>query len=312
MTEMKNESAGLGLAVVAVALFAAYDNGVKLISATTAVALVLWTRYLLQMLWIVARRRRLASQGAFRTHRLRLHVARAFVLLACNVTAFFSFKYLPMATVTSIAMLTPLLLTALAALAFREPVDARQWVWVVAGLCGALMITKPGAEGFQAVLLLPVAFLVAYTAFQAITSRLTRTDTPDTVLVYTSTIGFAVLSALLLFTWSGLPSPAACGILALSALCSALGHHLLVMAYQGTPASGITPFLYLQLPFAALGGFVLFAEVPDAWAAAGGGVIVASGILSALQTRRPSRARAVSIGSAGAERSATATPRASA
>lgn len=290
MTLSRPESStGLGLALLAVALFAAYDNGVKLISATTSVVLVLWTRYLLQMIWIVSRRRRLATQGAFRSQRPGLHLVRALVLLACNVTAFFSFKFLPVATVTSMAMLMPLLLLALAALAFDEPVDGGQWGWVLVGLVGALMITRPGVEAFRPVLLLPLAFLLTYTAFQAITSRLTRTETPDTVLVYTSVTGFAVLSVALLIARPAWPAPPAAGVLGLSALASAVGHHLLVMAYQRSPASRITPFLYAQLPFAALGGFLLFGEVPDAWAAAGALLIMLGGIASALHGGRLTR-----------------------
>ncbi len=277
---------GIGFAVAAVALFAAYDNGTKLISAVVPVALVLWTRYLLQILWILARRRALAAAGAFHTRRKGLHVLRAAVLLACNVAAFFSYKQLPVAPVTAIAMLSPLLVTAVAALAFAEPVTPRQWLWIVGGLAGALMITRPGAENLSPLLLLPLAFLLTYTAFQTITSRLTRTESPDTVLVWTSGIGFAALSLLLPLSWTGWPAPRTLAILLAATLCSAVGHHLLVLAYQRTAASRVTPFIYLQLPFATLGGFLLFGEVPDGWSAAGGALIAACGVLSALEARR--------------------------
>lgn len=277
---------GIALAVLAVALFAAYDSGVKLISATTSVVLVLWTRYLLQVMWLVGHRRRLASQGALRTRRAGLHGLRAAMLLLCNVAAFYSFKHLPVATVTALAMLAPMLLTAWAALVWREPVSLRRWAGLSLGLVGALLITRPGAESVQPLLLLPLGFLLAYTVFQALTSRLARTESPDTVLAFTSALGFTVLSAALLWSDWSLPSPRVALILLLVAACSAVGHHLLVMAYQHSAASRLAPYLYGQLPFAALGGLLLFGEVPDAWSLAGGGLIAAAGVFSA---RSPDR-----------------------
>jgi drug/metabolite transporter (DMT)-like permease len=47
------------------------------------------------------------------------------------------------------------------------------------------------------------------------------------------------------------------------------GHFMLTLAYQRAPAVTLTPYFYLQICFAMLGGWVVFAHVPDAWVIAG-------------------------------------------
>ena len=52
----------------------------------------------------------------------------------------------------------------------------------------------------------------------------------------------------------------------------------MIKAYQATPAATVTPFSYTMLLWATLFGFVLFADLPDAWTVAGALVIVLSGL----------------------------------
>ena len=49
---------------------------------------------------------------------------------------------------------------------------------------------------------------------------------------------------------------------------------LLVLA----PASSLAPFMYTQLVWAVLLGYLIFGDVPNSWTLAGAGVVVASGL----------------------------------
>ena len=72
-------------------------------------------------------------------------------------------------------------------------------------------------------------------------------------------------------------------------LFAGLGHWLIVSALQHTQPSLLTPFSYLQMIWATLYGFLIFDQLPDRWSAVGMTVIVASGLLLALQERRRTR-----------------------
>ena len=56
---------------------------------------------------------------------------------------------------------------------------------------------------------------------------------------------------------------------------SLTGNTLLVRSYQYGPASLIAPFIYLQLIWAALFGWLIFSAFPDGWSLAGMITIVA-------------------------------------
>ena len=59
---------------------------------------------------------------------------------------------------------------------------------------------------------------------------------------------------------------------------------------MGTGEAGaVMPFDFLRLPFAALGGLMLYGEVPDLWTVAGGVLVFASAIYIAMREARPGR-----------------------
>jgi drug/metabolite transporter (DMT)-like permease len=49
----------------------------------------------------------------------------------------------------------------------------------------------------------------------------------------------------------------------------AVGHFLLILSYQRAPAATVTPYLYTQIGFAMLGGWLVFSHVPDGFSILG-------------------------------------------
>jgi len=81
-------------------------------------------------------------------------------------------------------------------------------------------------------------------------------------------------------TWIDLALLATIGVL------GTIGHFLFILAFQRAPASGLTPFTYLQIVFATLFGWALFGQFPDGAALAGMAIIGGSGLLLAWHERR--------------------------
>ena len=61
------------------------------------------------------------------------------------------------------------------------------------------------------------------------------------------------------------------------------------VTYLLAPASLLTPFTYLQMVWAVGYGYLIFDQLPDRWSALGMSVIVAGGLLLALQERQRAR-----------------------
>jgi drug/metabolite transporter (DMT)-like permease len=62
------------------------------------------------------------------------------------------------------------------------------------------------------------------------------------------------------------------------------GHLMLIRAYMRASAPVLTPYHYTQIGFATLGGWLVFAHVPDlfTWIGIGIGIIAASGVGNTL------------------------------
>jgi drug/metabolite transporter (DMT)-like permease len=67
-------------------------------------------------------------------------------------------------------------------------------------------------------------------------------------------------------------------LLCVTGLGGAVGHFLLILAYARAPASVLSPFIYAQIVWMTLSGWLVFGDVPGAWTIAGATVVIASGL----------------------------------
>jgi drug/metabolite transporter (DMT)-like permease len=226
---------------------------------------------------------------AWRTHHPRFQLLRGALLFSSSLFAFFSLKYMPVGEFTAVVMITPLVVTLLAATSLGERVSVLRWLLVAGGFVGTLVILRPGDDGFSAALLLPVGLVISNAAFQVLTSRLARTEDPVTMQLYTGWVGTALASLTLPFVWTLPPDLATWLRLLFMGLMATIGHFLLILAYARAPASTLAPYGYAQIGFAMIGGWLVFTHVPDAWSLAGMALVAACGALGAWLTVRESR-----------------------
>jgi len=161
-----------------------------------------------------------------------------------SLLAFFSLKYMPVGEFTAIAMISPLVITLLAAVALKEQVSVARWLLVLGGFAGTLIIIRPGHATFAWTMLLPLGLVVTNALFQVLTSKMARTEEPVTMHIYTGWVGSILITIFLPFVWVPLPSAQLWGWLLLMGLAATLGHFMLILAYQRAPAATLTPYLY--------------------------------------------------------------------
>jgi drug/metabolite transporter (DMT)-like permease len=65
----------------------------------------------------------------------------------------------------------------------------------------------------------------------------------------------------------------------------AVGHWCLIVAHKYAPASILAPFIYTQLIWMVLSGWLFFGDVPDRATLAGAVIVVASGVYLLLRER---------------------------
>ena len=76
-------------------------------------------------------------------------------------------------------------------------------------------------------------------------------------------------------------------------LMGTVGHFMLILAFRNASASILTPYLYSQIGFAMLLGWLVFSHVPDGWSLLGMALVAVCGALGAWLTVREARAPAM-------------------
>ena len=279
------------MAIAAVAGFAVLDTSTKFVSASVPVLMALWVRYMFQAVATTALVLPMRGRSVLRTAHPKFQFLRGVLLMMSSLLAFFSLKYMPVGEFTAIAMISPLVITLLAAVALKEHVSVARWLLVLGGFAGTMIIIRPGHANFAWTMLLPLGLVVTNALFQILTSKMARTEDPVTMHIYTGWVGSILITIFLPFVWVPLPTVELWGWLLLMGLAATLGHFMLILAYQRAPAATLTPYLYTGIGFAMLGGWLVFSHVPDTWSRIGMAMIAVCGALGAWLAVKEGRLR---------------------
>jgi drug/metabolite transporter (DMT)-like permease len=284
VSRSKHALLGISLLLVAMACFAVLDTTTKRVTMVVPVMMAIWARYFFQAVLTTAVVLPLKGLAVLKTHNPRLQLARGVLLAVVTGLAFSSLKFLPVGEFTAIVMTVPLLVTLLAARTLGEHVSPQR-VWLVCGgFVGTLIIVRPGTEVFGWPLLVPLALVMVNAAFQLLTSKMARTEDAMTTQFYTTWVGTALTSVPLFWFWVPVTETRVLLELVLMGVAGATGHFLLIMAFERSPAGALMPYMYSQIGFAMLGGWLVFDHVPDQLSLFGIGLIALCGTAGGLLT----------------------------
>jgi drug/metabolite transporter (DMT)-like permease len=272
------------LLLIAMACFAVLDTITKRVTTVVPVMVAIWARYFFQALLTTAVVLPLKGFDVLKTDNLRQQVIRGVLLTLVTGLAFSSLKFLPVGEFTAIVMVVPLLVTLLAARMLGEHVSPQRIGLVCGGFIGTLIIVRPGTEVFGWHLLIPAALVLVNAAFQLLTSKMSRTEDAMTTQFYTTWVGTALTSIPLFWFWVPVTDMRVLLELVLMGVAGCVGHFLLIMAFERSPAGTLMPYMYAQIGFAMLGGWWVFDHVPDHFSMMGIGLIALCGTAGGLLT----------------------------
>lgn len=283
------ELAGIALVLGAAGCFAALDTTTKVVTASVPLLLALWFRYTFQAVATTVVVLPWRGLAALRTRHLPFQCLRGVLLLVSSLFAFLSLRYMPVGEFTAIIMLAPLAVTLLAATVLKERVSPLRWTLVAGGFAGTLVIIRPGGDSFTWAALLPLGLVSTNAWFQVLTSKMARTEDPVTMHLYTGWSGALVASLGVPFVWTQVQDPWLWAGMCFMGAMATVGHFMLILAYRNAPAATLTPYLYSQIGFAMVAGWLVFAHVPDGLSLLGMGLIALCGAAGAWLTVREAR-----------------------
>jgi len=277
---------GILLIMAAVSTFAVLDTTAKYLSRTYPVPLIVWMRYAMHVLVMLAVLGPRAGTALVRTRRPGLQLFRGVVLAASSLFFFSGLAFMPIAEASAITYLAPLLMTAMSVYFLKERVRRSAWAALAGGLVGVLFIVRPGGAVFTPAVLLPLATAVCFATYQLLTRQLAGVDSTLATLFIGAAVGTAGVSFLLPFYWM-LPQSAFHGFLfVMLGVLGAAGHFVLIRAFEHAPPSVLAPFVYVQLLTVLVLGYLVFGDFPDGWSLVGMGIIVLSGAWIAARHAR--------------------------
>lgn len=194
----------------------------------------------------------------------------------------------PITTVFAAFFIGPILSYFMSALFLGERLSWPRTLLMVLGLCGVLIVVRPGIDPAAGVGFAGAGFALLAGALYGgylVASRVVGAYAPPRAMLFSQLIIGAV--ALAPFAAMAAPAPGlpVAGLLLGSAAASMIGNLCLIFAYRRAEASRLAPFVYGQLVAATIYGALIFGDRPDALALLGLAVIIASG-LGAVMLRR--------------------------
>jgi drug/metabolite transporter (DMT)-like permease len=279
----------LPLILLAGLFFSTLDATAKYLVRDHTLFVVVWARYVGQMVVVTPIAWHRGGNDFWRTHHLGMQLLRSLCLVAATLCFFGALRYVPLGEGTAITFLAPMFTIVLAMPVLGEKPTRARWTAAIVGFCGILLLVRPGSAVFHPAALLLVLAAMANALYQLLTRKLPN-DATHTTLFYSALVGTIGLTFALPFVET--PSDVTMHdafFLVLLGFLAGLGHWCLTTAFLRAPSSLLAPFTYLHMVWATIYGYVIFGQLPDAISGLGMAVIVLSGIGLVLHERRYSR-----------------------
>jgi drug/metabolite transporter (DMT)-like permease len=274
----RNRLIGIGLVSLTYLLFSLLDGSAKWLVGTLPVIVVVWLRFVTHVLFAGIVLFPVRGLALIRTRHLRWHVLRALMFVAMTGINFWALQYLQLTVTSSIYFSVPLMIALASAPLLGEKLDAGRWLAILAGFAGVLVIVRPGGAEFHPAMLASVLNAMLYAAFMLMTRRLAAYESPETIQ-YLPAVGAAIgLAPFALAAWQSPEGWLEWTVACLLGVLGGCGHYLLALAHRYAPASVIAPFLYQQVIYMALFGYLVFGDVPSPAVWIGAAIVIASGL----------------------------------
>lgn len=281
---------GMLLFLAALLCFACYDAFAKQMLyqfPATVMNLSRYTAVCILALWVMYR---YGNWSALRWSQVRsgkLLLLRSLMLAivaTCFMTALAS---MPLAEATAIYFTAPLIMVALSPWLLGEQVGRVQWIAVLLGFVGMLLIVRPGNNLPAAGTVLMAISAVCYALFQVLTRKLSGVVPTSVQFAYMAVFCLVITNIPAIFTPIGaLPNTAQILLLLAGGFVSGGAQLLLLEAFQRASASVLAPMNYLQLLLAVLISTFWFQRPPDTLALYGMLLIGAAGVYLAWPRRQ--------------------------
>jgi drug/metabolite transporter (DMT)-like permease len=275
---VRNRRIGIALVTMTTLCFAALDICAKWLVVTLPVLQVVWMRFLIHVVLTPILLAPVYGRELLQVRSPRLQVLRGLMLGSMTALNFWALQYLQLAQTGAIQFSVPLLIALISAWQLGERLSLSRWLAIVAGFAGVLLVIQPGSQAFHPAILLSVGNALLYALFNLLTRRMAATESPAATQLMSAVCAAVMTAPFALANWVWPSDSLTWALLVVCGLCGGVGHFFVALAHRYATAATLGPFLYQQILYMTLGGWLVFGHVPDQLVMLGAAVVVASGL----------------------------------
>ena len=231
-----------------------------------------------------------------RTRRLSIHIIRVAVSVTSIFTFYMALIEAPLAQVTALSFLGPIIGAFFATLFLGEVVRLRRWLAIFLGFAGTIVVLRPGFGAIEYGAMLALVSAVGWGVSMTITKFLSKTESTITIISYNVVLmtPLALIAALFVWEWPSWTQLAWLAAIGLLTTTASLGF---TQAIKESAINVVMPIDYFRLIWIAIIGFVFYGEVPTIYTWIGGTMIFASATYIAYRESVLARTTATSTAS---------------
>ncbi|MCO6383868.1 DMT family transporter [Oceanicola sp. 502str15] len=280
-----NNTKGALLALLAYAIFSTHDVVVKYLGESYSPFQIVFFSTLIGFPLAVFMLMRDASDGNLRPKHPWWVALRTVSTVVTGVTVFYAFSVLPMAQTYAILFASPLLITILAIPILGETVRFRRWAAVIVGLCGVMVVLRPGSTPLDLGHLAAIVGALFHALSSIVVRKIGQDERSVVILLYPMMANFVVMACAMPFFYEPMPA-IDLGGLGVIAVFAFVATGIMIVAYKVGEAVIVAPMHYSQIIWAAIFGYFIFGESLDRWTVVGTLIIMASGLYIVLREGR--------------------------
>src|SRR5438477_5165108 len=139
----------LPLILLAGICFSTLDATAKYLVRDHTLFLVVWARYVGQMIVTTPIAIHRVGTGFWRTQNLRIQLLRSLCLVIATACFFGALRFLPLAEGSAISFLAPMFAIVLSMPVLGERPTRARWLSAIGGFVGILILVRPGSAVFH-------------------------------------------------------------------------------------------------------------------------------------------------------------------
>ena len=278
---------GILFVIAATASFTTCDTLIKLATADLPIIETMFLRSFFAVFWAIPFLVFTGDLGRMRGMLQKRVVLRSVLETISALSFLVGLANVPIAEVTALIQLSPIMLMLAAGLFLGLRVTGTQFGLAFLAFVGALLVVQPGGSGFSAFVLFGL-LAAAFSAGRELVGRTVPVEISGPVVAMMAMLVSAVATgaAMLVFEDIRMPNLTETALIAASAFFMVCAQIFVFSAYRQADPGVVAPFFYSGALWAVISSGLVFSVIPNGLALGGIALIIGSGVGVLLISRR--------------------------